>query len=1118
LKLLYEAIDKIDPIADFRNYSRLIFIYVDSPANNLCGLGSIGKWSFNSSSHGNFTASFAMINDTCFASGAISHEFGHNLGFWHASSILSIPESLVDPTYAGGSWTEYGDLDDTMGSSNGYRHYSSIWKSQAQWIETAQIHDVTTSGEYVLDQVELLSTGVKALRIRLGNDKNGDDFYYWIEYRNNLGTFDKQDVVQVRTQSSGTYSGGAWSDNTLIFNNFSIGGSISGRVTQDLDGAAIEKLGIVVRDASLNWVTSTSTDSSGHYRVSGLPAGSYYVGTYNDLGYIDEYYNNVTTQSAATQVSVILGSSTPNIDFGLTPGGSISGRVTKDTDGTGIQGVWIWIYDTTWQWVNPSQTDSSGSYTVSKLPAGSYYVGTSNDLGYINEYYNNVTTSSAATQVSVVLGSSTPNIDFGLTLGGSISGRVTKDTDGTGIQGVWITIYDTTGQWVQQSQTDSSGNYTVTKLPAGSYYVGTYNDLGYINEYYNNVTTQSAATQVSVILGSSTPNIDFGLTLGGSIWSQAVKDSSAIQPQNVGIHILEGSLNSDRITPTESGANYLMRSCPTPSRYLTTSNNKSYLIPGGNATTSNDGVDVGKAFHDPYRGVKIEVLEKMGNGSESKAKLKVTLSGVNINPEENLDLGSIRVKNSSSGLVRVTNNSVTPLAIGVLSIGGRDPGLFSIITDGCSNKNLVQNAPCDVTISFSPDSEGDKFGVLIVPNSDDIRPKASISLYGIGTSESVTIPNTPTGPTKGVTGASYNYSTWGSSSNLGHSVEYQFDWKGDGSDLSAWGSPTQTKTWTVPGVYNVRARARCKSDTTVVSEWSGTLSVNIISNPTLTVLKSGTGSGTVTSSPAGINCGSDCSESYDQGTSVTLTATPASGSIFGGWSGACSGTGTCVVIMNADIAVTAAFSAGPPDISVSPSSLDFGSVKSGKKTTKTLKIMNNGSGNLVITLSGLEGTEFSIQGSSTVTIKAKKSYSLKVLCTPTSGGLKTTTLKIDSNDPDTPTLEISLTAALPATTPDISIAQTSIEFGSVKVGKKGTKTLKITNNGTGDLVITLSGLEGTDFSIQGRSSVTIKAKKSYSLKVLFTPKSAGLETANLELSSNDPDTPTLEISLSGTGQ
>jgi len=288
---------------------------------------------------------------------------------------------------------------------------------------------------------------------------------------------------------------------------------------------------------------------------------------------------------------------------------------------------------------------------------------------------------------------------------------------------------------------------------------------------------------------------------------------------------------------------------------------------------------------------------------------------------------------------------------------------------------------------------------------------------------------------------------------------------------------------------------------------------------TLTVSKAGTGNGTVTGSPAGINCGSDCTEDFKVGTKITLKAKADTNSTFTGWSGGgCSGTGTCVVIMNADIAVTAAFAAKTPTISVASSSVDFGSLTVGKKITKTLKIANNGSGDLLITLSGLEGTDFCIQGSSSVTIKGKKSYSLKVLCTPTSAGLKTATLKIDSNDPVTPTLEISLTAVLPATTPDISVAQAPIDFGNIKVGKKVTKTLKIGNNGTGDLMITLSGLEGTDFSIQGSSSVTIKGKKSYTLKVLFTPTSADLKKATLKITSNDPDTPTIDISLSGTGQ
>ena len=74
----------------------------------------------------------------------------------------------------------------------------------------------------------------------------------------------------------------------------------------------------------------------------------------------------------------------------------------------------------------------------------------------------------------------------------------------------------------------------------------------------------------------------------------------------------------------------------------------------------------------------------------------------------------------------------------------------------------------------------------------------------------------------------------------------------------------------------------------------------------LTVTKQGTGSGTVTG--IGINCGSDCAETQNQGTSITLTASPVAGSIFQGWSGgACTGTGTCTVTLNANTTITATF-------------------------------------------------------------------------------------------------------------------------------------------------------------------------------------------------------------------
>ena len=93
--------------------------------------------------------------------------------------------------------------------------------------------------------------------------------------------------------------------------------------------------------------------------------------------------------------------------------------------------------------------------------------------------------------------------------------------------------------------------------------------------------------------------------------------------------------------------------------------------------------------------------------------------------------------------------------------------------------------------------------------------------------ETVSVPSIPNGPTSGTTGAGYAYSTGGSFSSLGHAIEYQFDWKGDGTDLSSWGSAMQAKTWTSPDTYNVRARARCAADTFAVSGWSNILTVTI---------------------------------------------------------------------------------------------------------------------------------------------------------------------------------------------------------------------------------------------------------------------------------------------------
>src|SRR6266702_1757754 len=81
----------------------------------------------------------------------------------------------------------------------------------------------------------------------------------------------------------------------------------------------------------------------------------------------------------------------------------------------------------------------------------------------------------------------------------------------------------------------------------------------------------------------------------------------------------------------------------------------------------------------------------------------------------------------------------------------------------------------------------------------------------------------------------------------------------------------------------------------------------------LTVSRTGSGSGSVTSSPAGIDCGSSCTAMYDTGTPVTLTATAVGGSTFSSWGGTCDGQGnSCTAMINSDSTVTATFQLSPP--------------------------------------------------------------------------------------------------------------------------------------------------------------------------------------------------------------
>jgi Divergent InlB B-repeat domain len=157
----------------------------------------------------------------------------------------------------------------------------------------------------------------------------------------------------------------------------------------------------------------------------------------------------------------------------------------------------------------------------------------------------------------------------------------------------------------------------------------------------------------------------------------------------------------------------------------------------------------------------------------------------------------------------------------------------------------------------------------------------------------------------------------------------------------------------------------------VTMDAAKTVSANFVvsSTPTFALTVSKTGNGTISSTPSGINCGSVCTGNYVQGTNVTLTATPVTGSSFGGWGGACSGTGsTCTVSINAIKSVTASFVANstrsvkkpnnaPADQTISKGSSKNAvaafAISTSNEKLSSVTLTSTGSGNDASDLSGL---------------------------------------------------------------------------------------------------------------------------------------------------------------------
>ncbi|RME94635.1 MAG: hypothetical protein D6766_05275 [Verrucomicrobia bacterium] len=273
-------------------------------------------------------------------------------------------------------------------------------------------------------------------------------------------------------------------------------------------------------------VTGAKSGVGGAYTITLPGPGTYRVRADASLtsGFADQFYDHQFLKSAATPITVNPGANVTGIDFHLSPGWEIRGRVTAG--GAPLGNVDLDLFDAaTGEFLSgyPGVTAPDGTFAVGALPAGAYILRVQPDpaLGqfYVESWYNGGTNLASATPIPVS-SAHVSGINFDLAPGGSISGTVTDRLTGRILPGLDLDVFDATGVRLPYNAiTDTNGQYYMGPMPAGQYYlrVDPKPDAGYERQYYPGANLLANAALITVTVGRNVPNIDFALARAGHI-------------------------------------------------------------------------------------------------------------------------------------------------------------------------------------------------------------------------------------------------------------------------------------------------------------------------------------------------------------------------------------------------------------------------------------------------------------------------------------------------------------------------------------------------------------------------------------------------------------------------
>lgn len=201
-----------------------------------------------------------------------------------------------------------------------------------------------------------------------------------------------------------------------------------------------------------------------------------------------------------------------------------------------------------------------------------------------------------------------------------------------------------------------------------------------------------------------------------------------------------------------------------------------------------------------------------------------------------------------------------------------------------------------------------------------------------------------------------------------------------------------------------------------------------------------------------------------------------------------------------------------PDIIVQPTSLNFGNTAVATPSNLTISITNLGLGKLVISSITSTSSLFNIDQMH-LEIEPQSSGSVVITFIPDSTGQKTSDIHFFNNDPDSPDIIVPVTGF--GAYPVIEYSPVSLDFGSTIVGDTESANITVRNTGRANLEVFISS-DSNIFEIV-QDSLSILPNTSSFFTVNFKPEVIQGYTANITLTSNDPDRSLIIIPAAGTG-